>query len=174
MRIASLMPRTHRKIVSTLLSCCLLAVTSTALQAQQPPLVSLDGVSVSLKEFQGRVVLVNFWATWCGPCLKEIPELNEISSQLDSDRAVVLGIAADYPDMVREFLTELPIYYRLVTGDPDMIFQWTEALGNFDQGLPFSILLGPDGSIQWRKSGPIANPEEALAQIAQLMAGGGG
>lgn len=123
--------------------------------AEHPELTTPAGQSLSLSGFEGKAVLVNFWATWCGPCRKEMPELDSLAQRLDPEKAVVLGIAADEPAAVDRFLTEITLSYPIATGDPDQMFAWSSQLGNQIQVLPFSVLLNNRGEITWSKMGEL-------------------
>jgi len=149
------------------------AALATAAPAQierAPTLRDLAGHPVSLAAYRGRVCLVNFWATWCGPCRQELPQLNQLSFRLNPKQAVVLGIAADDPVAVRSFVAKLGIKYAIATGDADQLFVWTEALGNVSEGLPFTMLLDQSGNIRWVKTGGGLTAAEALTAINRLLA----
>jgi thiol-disulfide isomerase/thioredoxin len=165
------MIRVYRQFILLCIGLILSMATAVAASPPQPPLTDLHGKPLSLEQYRGRVVLVNYWASWCAPCRKEMPELNLLSKQLDSKRAAVLGIAADEPAEVKAFLDKFPVGYRIVTGDPDAIFMWTEALGNETAGLPFSVLLDANGTVRWRKAGGTVDAQEVANLIKQLLAG---
>lgn len=128
---------------------------SVASAADHPALMTLDGDSTSLADYKGKSVLLNFWATWCGPCRKEMPELSQMAQQLDPDKAVILGIAADEGDAVSAFIEQVPVAYPIVVGDPDGMFAWSAELGNVVQALPFSVLLDESGNPVWAKLGEV-------------------
>ncbi len=113
-----------------------------------PPLVlaDLDGRMHSLAEYRGRRLLINFWASWCGPCLQEMPALDEARHKFADDGVIVLGIAMDQPDHVRAFLAKQPVSYPILLGSleaPSTSLQ----LGDEAEILPFSVLIGADGRI---------------------------
>lgn len=135
-----------------LLAC--LAISTVTAQ-DHPPLQRLDGEALTLSAFKGKAVLMNFWATWCGPCRQEMPELDHVAQRLDPNKAVVLGIAADEAAAVDAFLKEVSVSYPNAVGDPDQMFRWSAELGNFVQGLPYSVLLDGNGELVWSKSGEL-------------------
>jgi thiol-disulfide isomerase/thioredoxin len=89
---------------------------------RQPALHDLAAKPFSFDQFRGPVVLRNFWATWCAPCRQERPEFNAVSRQLDPQRAVIVGIAADDRAAVLSFVKLLAVHYPPATGDPDQVF----------------------------------------------------
>lgn len=107
-------------------------------------LVGLDGSQHRLSEFRGRRVLVNFWATWCAPCLKEMPALAQAQANVGEKQAIVLGIAMDDPGQVKAFLARRPVNYPVLIGHlerPSTSLQ----LGNVGELLPYSVLLDENG-----------------------------
>lgn len=128
---------------------------SAASAADHPALTLLDGDRVAVDDYQGKSVLLNFWATWCGPCRKEMPELSQMSELLDPDKAVILGVAADEQADVAAYVEQLPVAYPIAVGDPDGLFAWSAELGNVVQALPFSVLLDESGAPIWAKLGEL-------------------
>ena len=102
----------------------------------------LDGRVVEVKDFQGAVVLLNFWATWCGPCRVELPELQKLYGELGGKGLVVLTVAVDTPrEKVRPFLEKLGITMPAFLADAR-----TQQMLGIDR-IPFSILLDPEGKV---------------------------
>lgn len=117
----------------------------------------LDGNWVEPADFDGRLLLANFWATWCAPCLREMPLLQETYEQ-HGDELVVLGIAIDEPGAVREFVTELGITYPILIGAAD-VFATQRAWGNRSGTLPYTVLVDRDGIIRWQHLGEVTADE---------------
>ena len=117
-----------------------------------PALADLDGQPRHLGEWDGRLVLVNFWATWCGPCRDEMPLLDHSMTAFSDKGLQVVGIAIDDVDAVRGFLKESPVRYPILLDaangvDPSVIF------GDTRQVLPFSVLIGRDGRVVDQRAG---------------------
>jgi len=127
--------------------------TSVALAgAPWPPLrfVDLDLKATALPIGTGKPVLVNFWATWCAPCLEEIPMLNELAARRSD--LIVIGIAVDDADAVKQFMTRHPMAYTVVL--PEVAFDNpSPRVGNTMSALPYSVLIGADGTIRRTKLG---------------------
>lgn len=110
------------------------------------------GGSLTLTHLKGKPVLLNFWATWCPPCVKEMPELDRFQSEFASKGWQVLGLAIDGPTPVKEFLAKVPVGFGIGLAG----FGGTElaqALGNAAGGLPFSLLIDAQGRVRHRKMG---------------------
>lgn len=99
---------------------CKKPVETSALPAAE--LVDLDGKKVSLKDYAGKPVIVNFWATWCGPCRLEIPMLNDLYRKYSPHGLVIVGVSQDEEgaSAVREFNKEIPIQYLNYLSTPDV------------------------------------------------------
>ena len=131
--------------------------TAPATAAQQSGAVDLvlpdlDGKPQRLSQWRGQRVLVNFWATWCGPCRKEMPALS--AAQAKHPQVRIVGVAMDQPQAVRDYLRQTPVDYPVLIGidaSPDP----SQALGNQVGALPYSVLLGPDGRIVQTRLGPL-------------------
>ncbi len=122
-----------------------------------------EGGELLASSFKGKALLVNFWATWCPPCVKELPELAQFQREFKSQQWQVLGLAIDSPSAVREFLKKLPLDFALglagLTGT-----ELTRTLGNTQGGLPFSVAFDTSGELIWRKLG--ATNLDELRQMA--------
>jgi thiol-disulfide isomerase/thioredoxin len=134
------------------------------LPAGLQPLSGLDGHPHDFEEWHGKLLLVNFWATWCTPCLHEIPDLVKLQKQYAARGLQIVGPAVDDPDAVRGMQGQLGIDYPVLTATPDAMIDVMEKLGNGPGGLPFSVLVGADGRILKRQLG-----EFPAGQLAQLI-----
>lgn len=137
---------------------------------QQPPalapeisLATLDGGTASLTALRGKLVLVNFWATWCAPCLKEIPLLVQMQDRYGPHGLQILGPAMDEPDSIKAMLPRLKIQYPILIGEAE-IPKAMDALGDTMGALPFSVLISADGYVIDRKHGEF-DAEELTALI---------
>ncbi|HEV7775473.1 MAG TPA: TlpA disulfide reductase family protein [Luteibacter sp.] len=121
-------------------------------------LVDLEGHPRKLAEWDGKRVLINFWATWCGPCRKEMPLLSQAQQRFASHDVQVLGIAEDAPDAVRAYLTATSVGYPILLGTEPGVFA-SMHFDNTRELLPYSVLIGRDGKILKRKLGPFDEAE---------------
>jgi thiol-disulfide isomerase/thioredoxin len=110
-----------------------------------------QGGELDLAELRGRALLLNFWATWCPPCIKEMPELDRFALA-HGHRVQVVGIAVDSPSAVQDFLARRPVSYAIglagMTGT-----ELARQLGNSAGVLPFTVLLDDAGRVLQRKVG---------------------
>jgi thiol-disulfide isomerase/thioredoxin len=107
-------------------------------------LPDLDGQEVSLSTLKGRPVVVNFWATWCAPCVQEMPHLDSMAKELPEINFVGIGI--DTAQNIAQFVAKLPVSYQLLIAGHAGIAMVRE-LGNSAGGLPFTLLFDANGSI---------------------------
>lgn len=116
-------------------------------------LAGIEGQAVNLDRFRGKPLIVNFWARWCPPCRREIPELVRIQSEFGGQGLVVLGIAVeDDPAAVKEFANAYEVNYPVVVDKKKAIWLM-QTLGNGSTGLPFTLLIDRQGNIVQRKMG---------------------
>ena len=115
---------------------------------------SSTGAFVTPADFTGKTLLINFWATWCAPCLKEMPMLMDLQAEYGEQGLLVIGIALDDVQRVRDYIEELGIDYPILGGACDVI-ETNRDYGNVTGLLPFSVLVDKQGVIQWQYSGEI-------------------
>lgn len=109
---------------------------------------------VRMQAFQGKPLLLNFWATWCPPCVEELPMLNAFYAAQQSKGWQVLGLAVDQDAAVQRFLQRLPLAFPVgIAGLSGT--QLTRDLGNSAGGLPFTVVFGRQGNVQHRKMGQL-------------------
>nr|WP_255682334.1 TlpA disulfide reductase family protein [Dyella sp. 2HG41-7] len=119
-----------------------------------PTLTDSSGKPHRLSDFHGKRVLLNFWASWCVPCLSEMPALNAAQRNFADQGSIVLGIAMDEPTNVQAFLARHPVSYPILMGD--LASQSTSLqFGDRDEVLPFSVLLDENGRILAIQRGPL-------------------
>jgi peroxiredoxin len=117
--------------------------------ARNITLETLDGTEVSLSDYEGSVVLVNFWATWCPPCRAEIPSFEAAYEAHKDEGFVVLGVdVEESPDRVAPFVAEFQMTYPILLDEKGKIVQEWRA-----RGLPMSLVVDRDGVIQARHIG---------------------
>jgi thiol-disulfide isomerase/thioredoxin len=134
-----------------------------------PPLALTDqhGTAHALTAYHGRVVLVNFWATWCEPCREEMPALQQLQNALGKERFVVLAVNyGESTGKVQEFVGTVPMDFPiLLDRDTDVAKAWQVRI------LPTSFVLGPDGSIRYRAIGTLDwGDAHIVHRIAALLA----
>jgi peroxiredoxin len=118
----------------------------------QTTLTGPDGQPVHLAGMRGKPLLVNFWATWCPPCVKELPDINRFYGEVRGRGWQVLGIAVDNAEPVQAFLTKMPLDFPIaVTGAAGASL--ARSLGNLEGGLPFSVVFDEAGQVSWRRLG---------------------
>ncbi len=117
-------------------------------------LPDLAGRLHHLADYRGRRVLLNFWASWCAPCLQELPALNRVQAKFGEHGPIVVGIAMDDGARVRPFLAAHPLDYQVLLGDLHAP-STSLVLGNTRDVLPYSVLLDTDGSILASHAGPL-------------------
>ncbi|HEY8877174.1 MAG TPA: TlpA disulfide reductase family protein [Roseateles sp.] len=124
----------------------------------------LDGQELDVARWRGKPLLVNFWATWCPPCVKELPEINQFYKEAKAQGWQVLGLAVDQPAPVKAFLQKTPLDFAVALAGPEGLSLVRE-LGNPAGGLPFSVVFDETGEISWRRTG-VSRLEE-LRQLAK-------
>ncbi|MEX0899680.1 MAG: TlpA disulfide reductase family protein [Gammaproteobacteria bacterium] len=131
------------------------------IQPAEPPAIAppfelhdLEGQLRHSTEWADRTVVLNFWATWCAPCRREIPVLVALQEQHDPAELTVLGIAIDEADAVREYVEQIGMTYETLVGQLDAI-EVVGAYGNRIGALPYTVIVGPEGTIEWIHAGEV-------------------
>lgn len=128
-------------------------------------LPDLTGSPVALRQLLGRPAVVNFWATWCAPCVEEMPHLDALSKSLPDIQFVGIGI--DTASNISQFITKIPVSYPLyVAGHAGIAL--VRELGNAAGGLPFTVLLDAEGRIFDTILGQVS-PEDLNIKIGRLV-----
>jgi thiol-disulfide isomerase/thioredoxin len=139
---------------------------SAVKSAQLAQFKDLSGNWRRLSDWDGRYRIVNFWATWCPPCLEEIPLFIALQQEFSDINMTFIGIAVDDPDRVRDFIEANQVNYPVLVGSGDAL-RISEAFGNDRSGLPFTVFLSPDGVLVDSHSGvvPAAKIRKFVAKI---------
>ncbi len=128
-------------------------------------LKDVDGNVVSSDQFKGKVLVVDFWATWCGPCRTEIPGYVALQKKYRDAGLVVIGVSLDQqgPGVVKKFITTQKVDYQIVMGTDEVV----EAFGGMD-AIPTTFIIDRDGNIRDRKVG--AEPaEEFESRVKEFL-----
>ena len=126
-----------------------------------------EGGTLSMKDLRGKPLLINFWATWCPPCIEELPLIDNFFNLNKAKSLQVVGLAVDQPSMVRRFLTQKPLGFPVGLAG----FNGTElgkTLGNSQSVLPFSVLFDAKGSVLDQKAGKLdqSNLDDWLKKVS--------
>lgn len=130
-------------------------------------LPDINDKKTTMSQWQGRLLLVNFWATWCSPCVEEMPELAELQAELQAQNVQVIGIGIDSADNIREFAGKYQIDYPLYIAGMEGI-GLSRNMGNQQGGLPFTVLFGKDGEVKKRYLGRL-DMQEVRRDLAQFL-----
>jgi thiol-disulfide isomerase/thioredoxin len=126
----------------------------------------LSGKPQALAQWKGKPLLVNFWATWCGPCVQEMPELSALADEEAGKRFNVIGLGIDSPSAMSEFAAKHNIKYPLYVGGMGGT-ELSRGFGNTNGGLPFTVLIGADGQVRKTYLGKLKF-DELKADLATL------
>ncbi len=123
---------------------------------------SNSGGFVTPADFSGKTILLNFWATWCAPCRKEMPMLVELQRQYGPTGLQIIGIALDDAESVKDFVDTFGISYPVLVGSED-VFETSTAYGNEEGVLPYSVLIDKSGIVRWQYAGII--PHDRISSL---------
>jgi len=119
------------------------------------------GASLSMQTLRGKPLLLNFWATWCPPCIDELPLLDRFYKENTSKSWQVLGLAIDQPSAVRNFLGKMPVSFPVAMAGLNGT-ELGKSLGNLAGGLPFTVVMDSGGLVMHRKMGRVDESDLAL------------
>ncbi|MEF8700773.1 MAG: TlpA disulfide reductase family protein [Candidatus Accumulibacter sp. UW25] len=128
----------------------------------------LEGRQRSFSNWQGKTLVVNFWASWCPPCREEMPAFSRLQERYAKQGVQFVGIALDTADSVRAFAAASPVSYPLLLGGGDGA-ELARRFGNTGLGLPYTVVISPAGELRLRHLGPLSEDELALA-VQQTLA----
>jgi thiol-disulfide isomerase/thioredoxin len=117
-----------------------------------------DGQSVNSENWRGKVLVINFWASWCPPCVEEMPALDKIAQEYASKNVSIVGIGIDSPSNIRDFLQKTPISYPIVIGGPEGS-NLSKQMGNSQGALPYTVIINTKGKSTYTKLGKISEEE---------------
>ncbi len=129
-------------------------------------LPDLDGRVHDISEWDGKVLLVNFWATWCPPCRHEIPDFIEVRKAYHDRGFEIVGVAIDDPDSVRDYVDVLEIDYPVLHGGADAT-AIAQRYGNRTNALPYSALIDRHGRIRFSGAGRL--PRQSLEKAVEML-----
>ncbi len=145
------------------------AATANPVIGQTRPefaMMDIEGNIRNIKDWDGQVVLLNFWATWCPPCLREIPDFIEVQRELADHDFQIIGIAVDNETDVRDFVSTMSMNYPVMAGEMEAI-ELSQRYGNSIGGLPFSAIIDKNGKITHTITGELS--KDRLKSILEQL-----
>lgn len=134
------------------------AAPTPALPIYELTLTDLAGQTQHFSQWRGKVLIVNYWATWCHPCREEMPGFSRLQEKYRDKGVQFVGISIDTADKIIEFQKATPVTYPLLIGDiTDM--ENSAKLGNTRQALPFTAVFDREGRLSATKLGRLSEPE---------------
>ena len=122
----------------------------------------LSGEELTLSDHRGKVVLVNFWATWCGPCVRELPDFQQLQQDYAEDLVVLAVNCGENAGKVESFMTEKGYTFAV---HADEVYRW----GSFLTAIPYTVVIGPDGTVAATKLGGGADMYSHYAEIIESL-----
>ena len=117
-----------------------------------------DGKPANSENWRGKVLVINFWASWCPPCVEEMPALDRIAQEYASKNVLIVGIGIDSPSNIREFLQKTPVSYPIVLGGLEGS-NLSKQMGNTQGALPYTVVVNSKGKSIYTKLGKISEEE---------------
>ena len=129
-------------------------------------MLDIEGNVRNIKDWDGQVVLLNFWATWCPPCLEEIPGFIEVQQDMENRGFQIIGVAVDNEENVRAFADEMAMNYPILAGEMEAI-ELAQKYGNNIGALPFSAIIDKNGKITHTIMGELSK-DRLISILKQL------
>ncbi len=167
--------RTNRWTLAGLVALVVLTTVATPLSAAAQEgddrlaidfqATRLDGTLFNGSDLEGHVVLLDFWAVWCRPCIEAFPKLNHLARELADRDVEIIGIAvhSGSPEEVADFLEGHDIQYRVVVADEDLVYRLDVI------GYPTYLLVGPDGAVYKRYVGDLSNLTDRIMRDVVML-----
>lgn len=124
-----------------------------AFGAANPPLPGIDGEEHSLDEWKGKVIMLNFWATWCPPCQYEIPDFIRFQREHGAEGLQIVGIGIDEQRKLKNFSRTMEMNYPVLASAPEKSGELLNEWGNTEQILPYTVIIDRDGRIAYIQRG---------------------
>ncbi|QWD72620.1 TlpA disulfide reductase family protein [Polynucleobacter sp. UB-Raua-W9] len=131
------------------------------------PWQSPDGKTANTAQWRGKVLVVNFWASWCPPCVEEMPALDQLQREYMQQNVVFVGIGIDSPSNILEFLEKTPVSYPILIGGLEGS-SLSKQMGNTQGALPYTVIINSKGKSTFTKLGKI-NEEELRKAIKSAL-----
>lgn len=109
-------------------------------------LIDTNNVKTSLEQYRGKIIVLNFWATWCPPCREEMPELSQLQTAYQDKNVVVIGVAIDEVAAVNEYLQTSPVSYPILLSENESM-DLAMQLGNEQAVLPYTVIIDANGNV---------------------------
>lgn len=165
-----------RRLAGSLLMVAALVAPAGAATVGEPAVVAaerlslpgLDGVKHTLAHWQGRAILLSFWATWCEPCIAEIPRLAALEERYRARGLSIVSVGIDEPAKLRNVVRTLDINYPVLVADPDRARPLLDAWGDKSGVIPFLVFIDRHGRVTATHRGPI-DPDDLEDLIRPLL-----
>jgi peroxiredoxin len=127
---------------------------AAAAQFYEHTLNDADGRPQALSQWKGKLLVLNFWATWCAPCVAEMPALEQAQRELAARNVVIVGVGTEEPSRVREFRDRIGLHMNLLAGGYDALVL-ARTLGDSQGVLPYTVLISTNGTVLQTQTGPL-------------------
>jgi thiol-disulfide isomerase/thioredoxin len=143
------------------------AQTATKVLLPQFSLPDITGTEQPISNWQGKILIINFWATWCPPCLEEVPGFIALQKEYTDKNVQFIGIAIDKAELVADYIRSININYPILIAEKNGE-QLVQQLGNTMKVIPYTLIVNPSNQIVYQHPGDLTK-KELRAQIEPLM-----